>query len=130
MASEIKILDCPTVAAPAGHYAHATATGGLVYVSGQLPLGPDGSYDSSSTFEDQARLAIGNLLAILASAGCKPTDIVKCTAYIVGVENWKAFNTVYGAVLGGHRPARTVVPVEELHHGCLVEIDAIAVQPA
>ena len=50
------------------------------------------------------------------------------TAYIVGVENWPAFNRVYTEAFGNAKPARTVVPVAELHHGYLVEIEAIGVR--
>jgi len=50
------------------------------------------------------------------------------TAYIVGVENWPAFNRIYAEVFGDAKPARTVVPVPELHHGYLVEVEAIAVR--
>lgn len=50
------------------------------------------------------------------------------TAYIVGVVNWPAFNKVYAELMGDARPARTVVPVPELHHGYLVEVDAIGVR--
>jgi enamine deaminase RidA (YjgF/YER057c/UK114 family) len=50
------------------------------------------------------------------------------SAYVVGVENWVAFNTVYAQVLGPAKPARSVIPVRELHYGYLVEIDAIAAQ--
>ena len=52
--------------------------------------------------------------------------LARVTAYIVGVENWPRFNAVYAARLGDARPARTVVPVPELHYGYLVEIDAVA----
>jgi enamine deaminase RidA (YjgF/YER057c/UK114 family) len=51
------------------------------------------------------------------------------TAYLVGVENWPRFNAIYAEVMGAARPARSVVPVPELHHGYLVEIDAIAAAP-
>ena len=50
------------------------------------------------------------------------------TAYIAGVENWPAFNRIYAEVFGEAKPARTVVPVPELHHGYLVEVEAIAVR--
>jgi len=33
---------------------------------------------------------------------------------------------VYAEIMGEHRPARAVVPVKELHHGFLIEIEAIA----
>ncbi|WP_238528351.1 RidA family protein [Acetonema longum] len=35
-------------------------------------------------------------------------------------------NEVYAEFFGGHKPARIVVPVSELHFGCMVEIEAIA----
>jgi enamine deaminase RidA (YjgF/YER057c/UK114 family) len=47
----------------------------------------------------------------------------------VGVENWPEFNRIYSDMLGDAKPARTVVPVPELHYGYLVEIDAIAAIP-
>jgi enamine deaminase RidA (YjgF/YER057c/UK114 family) len=52
--------------------------------------------------------------------------VVQCTAYIVDVRNWPEFNRVYADFFGGHRPARAVVPVPELHHGFLVELQMVA----
>jgi 2-iminobutanoate/2-iminopropanoate deaminase len=111
---------------PAGHYAQATICNGLAYVSGQLPVRPDGVHAPTASFEDQARQALDNLLAVVAASGSSPEHILKVTAYIVGVENWPRFNAIYAAALGDARPARSVVPVPELHYGYLVEIDAIA----
>jgi enamine deaminase RidA (YjgF/YER057c/UK114 family) len=103
--------------------------GGLIYVSGQLGGRPDGSHTADLPFEDQARQALANLLAVLGAAGASPSKLLKVTAYIVGVENWSVFNAVYAEALGGARPARAVVPVPELHHGYLIEIEAIASAP-
>lgn len=122
----IETADAP---APAGHYAQATMANGFVFVSGQLPVEAGHGPRPDLPLEDQARLAIDNMLAILRAAGCDAGAIVRVTAYIVGVENWPRFNAVYAQMLGTARPARTVVPVPELHHGCLVEIDAIALLP-
>ncbi|NTH49177.1 RidA family protein [Agrobacterium rhizogenes] len=117
--------------APAGHYAQATVYDGLVYVSGQLPVSPDGVHDPEASFEDQARRAIMNLLAIVKEAGSSPERILRVTAYIAGIELWPAFNTVFADMLGQARPARTVVPVPALHFGYLIELDAIAaVEPS
>jgi len=111
--------------APAGHYAQATVANGFVFVSGQLPVERDRTARGDLPFEEQARLAIGNMLAILAAAGAEPARLVRVTAYIVGVENWPRFNAVYAEMLSDALPARTVVPVAELHYDCLVEVDAI-----
>ena len=112
---------------PAGHYAQAIVSGAHVFVSGQLPIRPDGSQLDDDGFEGQARQAIQNMLEIVRAAGSSPQQLVKVTAYIVGIANWARFNAVYASMLLEARPARSVVPVPELHHGYLVEIDAIAV---
>jgi 2-iminobutanoate/2-iminopropanoate deaminase len=113
--------------APAGHYVQAKMAGQHLYISGQLPIRPDGRPLDNDLFGTQAERAIDNMLAILEAAGGTSADLVRVTAYIVGVGNWPLFNQVYARRLGGATPARTVVPVPELHYGYLVEIDAIAV---
>lgn len=112
---------------PAGHYSQAIVAGGHVYISGQLPIRPDVAALPDNSFETQATQAINNMLAILNATGGTPQQLVRVTAYIVGVANWPRFNAIYAALLPDVRPARTVVPVPELHYGFLVEIDAIAI---
>ncbi len=113
---------------PAGHYAQAIVSGAHVFVSGQLPIRPDGRPLDDDGFEAQARQAIQNMLEIVRAAGSSPQQIVKVTAYIVGMANWARFNAVYASMMPDACPARSVVPVPELHYGYLVEIDAIAVR--
>lgn len=122
----IHARDC---AAPGGHYSHAVEAGGFVFVSGQLPITPNGHALASAAFEAQARQALDNCGAILAAAGCSLTDVVKTTAYLVGIEHWAAFNQVYAQRMGAHKPARAVVPVPALHHGYLIELEMIARKP-
>jgi 2-iminobutanoate/2-iminopropanoate deaminase len=126
MADEIIRIATDDAPAPAGHYAQATAWRDLVFASGQLGVRPNGEHTTAESFVVQARQALGNLLAVLAAADCGPGQVLRVTAYIVGVENWPAFNRVYAEIMGDARPARTVVPVPELHHGYLVEVDAVA----
>ncbi|AHE51886.1 RidA family protein [Sphingomonas sanxanigenens] len=125
MNDPIARISAAVVPEPAGHYAQATAWRDLVFVSGQLGPRSDGSHTADQPFEVQVRQALTNLLAILAEAGSGPDRVLRVTAYIVGVENWPAFNRIYAEMFGEAKPARTVVPVPELHHGYLVEVDAI-----
>jgi 2-iminobutanoate/2-iminopropanoate deaminase len=120
----------PTAAAlvPGGHYSQAVVHGGLVYVSGQLPVVSGQAHDSDAPFETQVRRVIDNLATVLIASGSSIERILKLSAYVVGVENWAAFNSVYAQMLGAARPARSVIPVPDLHYGYLVEIDAIAAQ--
>ena len=121
-----KAIADPAAVPPQGHYSPAVAHGGLLFVSGQLAARPDGSHTAHLPFADQVRQAMANLLGVLEAAGRGPADVLKVTAYIVDVANWPEFNRVYAEIMGAARPARTVVPVPHLHHGYLVEIDAIA----
>jgi len=126
MAADPEFIQTAEAAPPAGHYSQAVAYQGLLYVSGQLPVRPDGSHSVAASFADQARIALDNLCAILAAAGRGPQDLLKVTVYVVGIEHWPTFDRLYAQYLGVHRPARAVVPVPELHHGYLVEIEALA----
>jgi 2-iminobutanoate/2-iminopropanoate deaminase len=115
---------------PAGHYSQSCAYGDLIFVSGQLPVTLEGKARADLSVEEQVRLALSNMLAIVKAAGSGPDRVLKVTAFIVGVENWPAFNRVYAELFGDSRPARSVVPVASLHHGCIVEIEAIAARGA
>ncbi len=128
--NDIRAVTTDQAPVPAGHYSQAAIANGFVFVSGQLPVMPNRMARSDLGFEDQVRLALGNMLAVLDAAGCDAGRLVRVTAYIVGAENWPRFNAVYAEMLGEARPARTVVPAPELHYGCLVEVDAVALLPA
>ena len=128
MGKTVETLAPENLAVPGGHYSHSARFGDLIFTAGQLGVSADGSHTHELGFEDQVRQALENVLAALRSAGAGPSDILKVTAYIVGVDNWPRFNAVYAEVMGAARPARTVVPVSELHYGYLVEVDAVAVR--
>jgi reactive intermediate/imine deaminase len=113
--------------APGGHYSHAFAANGFLFVSGQLPSTAEGHFMSGEPFEVQARQVLTNLKIIMEDAGLALESIARITAYLAGVDHWPSFNAVYAEIFKDHRPARTVVPVPALHHGVLIEIDAIAV---
>ena len=53
-------------------------------------------------------------------------DVVMCHVYIPDMAGWDEVNLAYGEFFGDHKPARVVVPTRELHHGALVEIEAVA----
>lgn len=111
---------------PGGHYSHAVAAGGFVFVSGQLPIPPDGKKDATLSIEQQTKVTLENVQYALRAAGAKLTDVVKVTAYLTSEDDWAAFNSVYAAFFGEHRPARAAVPVASLHYGFKIEIEAVA----
>ena len=128
MSNSIIAIETERAPRPLGHYVQATEAAGVVFVSGQLAARADGESLADQPFEIQARQALANIIAIVEGAGLGRDRIAKVTAYLVGVEHWPAFNAIYAEVLGDHRPARAVVPVPALHHGYLIELEAIAVR--
>ena len=122
------MIPISTDAAPAagGHYSQAIVHGGIAYIAGQLPIVPGDPQRRLAAFEAQARQVIANVLAIVEAAGGSRELILRTTVYIADIAHWPAFNAIYAEMLGAHRPARTVVPVPQLHYGYLVEMDAIA----
>jgi len=123
MTSSISTANAPP---PAGHYAQAIVHGGLVYVSGQLPIDADTGEKCSGPIEKQTKLALDNLAAILEAAGSGVDRVLKTTVYISDISLWAQVNDVYSRFFGPHRPARAVVPCRDLHFGLKVEIEAIA----
>ena len=128
----VRAVNPTAMARPGGAYSHATVAGGLVFVSGQLPIAPDGTKLNTEPFDVQARAVLANVRNALEGAGSSVKRLAHVRVYITDVANWAAFNSIYEEWLDGsvehaaQRPARAVVPVPTLHHGFLVEIEATA----
>ena len=117
----------PNQPSPAGHYSPAVVHGGFVFVSGQLPVVPEtGERLAGAEIEAQTAQVFANVAAILEAAGSGLDRVVRVNVYLTDVELWGRFNAAYAAIMGEHRPARTVVPVPALHHGVAIEVDVIA----
>ena len=112
-----------------GPYAQAVTAGGFLFTSGQIPLDPATGEMVAGDFEAQARRVLANLGAVLASAGCTFSDVVKATVYVADLADFPKLNALYGEAMGSHRPARSTVQVAALPKGALVEIDLIAKIP-
>jgi reactive intermediate/imine deaminase len=122
----VRLLSPEGLAAPGGHYSHAAVAGGLVFVSGQLPITPDGVRLADAPFERQALQVLANVEAALAAAGSSIDRLVQVRVYVADIAHWPAFDALYAAWAGDARPARAVVPAGPLHHGLLVEMEAVA----
>jgi 2-iminobutanoate/2-iminopropanoate deaminase len=112
---------------PGGHYSQAIVHNGLIYVSGQLPVEPQTGEKILDSIEAQTEQVMKNLKAILEAAGSSLSQVIKTTVYIADIQLWDRVNQVYARYFGEHRPARSVVPTRSLHHGFLIEMEAMAV---
>jgi len=121
-----RLITPDSLAPPGGHYSHAVVANGMVFVSGQLPIDAHGNKLVDAPFEVQARQVLANVAGALAAAGSSVSRLVQVRVYVTDIALWPAFNAIYAAWAGPSRPARAVVPVPLLHHGLLIEVEAVA----
>lgn len=126
MAPDIRLRNIEQAPAPVGHYSHTATAGGLVFISGQLPVAADGTPRCEAPFEEQAQLVLQNIESCLACAGVTKQHLVSVRVYITDINLWPVFNRIYAAWIGEHRPSRAVAGVAQLHYGAALEIEAVA----
>ena len=119
------VLASPKVAAAVGPYSQAIETGGLVFVSGQLPIDP-ATGELKEGIEEQTKQSLTCISDILAEAGLTMKDVVKTTVLLQHMSDFGAMNAVYATFFEGAYPARVCFEVAALPKGALVEIEAIA----
>ena len=109
-----------------GPYSQAVEAGGLVFVSGQLPIDPaTGAFPEG--IEAQTRQSLTNAKAILAAAGLGMENVVKTTVFLKDMNDFAKMNAVYAEFFpeGGY-PARSAIEVARLPKDASVEIEVIA----
>lgn len=111
---------------PAGHYSPYVKSGGFIFTSGQLPITDPVTKAVPEDIKEQTRVVLQKVTDLLAIEGLNKTNIVKTTAFITNIDDWPAVNEVYIEFFGDYRPARSIIPVSELHYGCKIELEAIA----
>ncbi len=127
---------------PVGAYPHARRVGDFVFVSGMGPRTPGTDLIPGGPTRDaqgeplpydvaaQTRQVIANIEAVLTDAGCALSDVVDVTVFLTDMaRDFKAFNAVYGELLGDIGPTRTTVEVRALPTPIAVELKAIAWRP-
>jgi 2-iminobutanoate/2-iminopropanoate deaminase len=117
------------VAEPISHYTDAVEAGGLLFLSGLVPVDEQGALVGEDAAE-QARQVFRNMELVLKAAGCGFDDVVKVTHFLLDIDDRPAINPVRMEFFGEARPASTLVEVSALAvPGALLEIEAVAAIP-
>ena len=108
-----------------GPYSQAVRSGNLVFTSGQIAIDPESGTVKAQTIEEQTEQVCKNLEAVLTAAGSSLEKVVKTVCFLRNMEDFAAFNNVYGRYFTG-KPERSCVAVRELPKNVLVEIETVA----
>ncbi|HIZ63871.1 MAG TPA: RidA family protein [Firmicutes bacterium] len=108
-----------------GPYSQAIKTNGFVFTSGQIALDPATGEVVAGGITEQTVRICENLKAVLAEAGSSLDKVVKTTCFLADMNDFSAFNNVYGQYFT-QKPARSCVAVKALPKGVLAEVEVIA----
>ncbi len=110
-----------------GSYSQAVHTaGGLLFISGQIPLVPETGAFAADDIAGQTTQCLENIKVILEAAGGSLANVVKTTVLLQNINDFAAMNEVYARYFTQECPARAAVAVAALPKGALVEIEAVA----
>lgn len=109
-----------------GPYSQAVSAGGFLYTSGQIPINPETGDINGTSIEEQAEQVMKNIKEVFAAKGITLDNTVKTTCFLTDMNDFAAFNEVYGRYFTS-KPARSCVEVSRLPKGVLCEVEAIAV---
>jgi 2-iminobutanoate/2-iminopropanoate deaminase len=111
-----------------GPYSQAVKAGNMLFVSGQIPIDPKTGELSSGTIQEQTKLVLTNIGAILKAAGYCYENVVKTTCLLADISDFADMNKVYAEFFKQNPPARSAFAVKDLPKGARLEIEVIAIK--
>lgn len=121
----IEYIETQKAPAAIGPYSQGIVCGKFLFVSGQIPIDPKTGEIDGEEIGQQARRSCKNVGKILKKADTDFEHVVKTTCFLADMDDFMAFNDVYGEYFTG-KPARSCVAVKDLPKGVKCEIEAIA----
>lgn len=112
-----------------GPYSQAVRAGGLVFLSGQIPLDPATMELVAGDVADQTRQVFDNLAAVAEAAGGSLADLVKVNVYLKDLGHFQRVNEVMADYFHEPYPARAAIGVADLPRGAAVEVEAVMAAP-
>ena len=111
---------------PLGHYTPGIISNGNLYISGQTSADPTTGKPAKGGIQAETLMALKKMEVVLHASGLTKEAVVMCRVYITSSDLWGEVNEAYASFFGNHKPARAIIPIKELNHGCLIELEAIA----
>jgi 2-iminobutanoate/2-iminopropanoate deaminase len=123
----MKAVQTDKAPAPVGPYNQAIIHNQMVFTAGQIAIDPVTSELHADTpVEEQTKLVLKNLQAVLEAAGSDLAKVIKTTVFLQNMSDFNAMNEVYSSFFKAPFPARSAIEAAKLPKGVKVEIECIA----
>lgn len=121
----MKTIETANAPQAIGPYSQGKISGGMLYLSSQIPLDPASGAVAGTDITAQTKQVLENIQALLQEAGTDFSAVVKTTCFLADMGDFAVFNELYAQKFVS-KPARSCVAVKTLPKNVLVEIEVIA----
>jgi 2-iminobutanoate/2-iminopropanoate deaminase len=109
----VKVIETADAPSHTGPVPQAVEAGGWIYVSALFGADP-ATHTIPADATEEAEQLLANLAAILAAAGAGLDDVVRAGIVMRALQRDRpAFNKVWAARFGEHRPARSAIEASD-----------------
>ena len=123
-----KVINTKNAPKAIGPYSQAILSGNTLYCSGQIAINPDTGNLVIENITTETNQVMKNILAVLNAADMNFENVVKCSIFMIDMNDYSAVNQVYAKCFSENPPAREAVQVSVLPKNVNVEISIIAVK--
>lgn len=128
MPSIVETFTPPNTPQPIGPYSHIAKVGPFITIGGTAGVNPASGELAGPDIVAQTHQILDSFRVMLKSVGSDLGHIVHVNVFLKNMRDFEAMNRAYVEKMGNHRPARTVIGVNELPKpGVLLTMNLTAV---
>jgi len=128
MPSRVETFTPPNTPRPIGPYSHIAKVGQFISIGGTAGVNPATGDLAGPDVYSQTKQILESLKVMLESVGSDLNHVVHINVFLKDMQDFETMNRAYIEMMGHHRPARTVIGVNELPKpGVLLTMNLTAV---
>src|SRR5262245_39778002 len=114
MKKKVETSTPPNTPTPIGPYSHIAKVGQSITIGGTAGVNPSTGKLAGPDVAAQTRQILDSFKVMLESVGSDLSHVVHVNIFLKSMADFEAMNGAYVEKMGDHRPARTVIGVNEL----------------
>ena len=112
--SRVKTSTPPNTPTPIGPYSHIAKVGEFITIGGTAGVDPATGQLPGHDAYLQTRQILDSFKVMLESVGSGLDHVIHVNVFLLNMSDFDEMNRAYVEKMGAHRPARTVIGVNEL----------------